>query len=281
MVADNDPAGTIFKIKRFSIHDGPGIRTAVFMKGCPLQCIWCHSPEGIGTDITVWHDQSLCIFCSECIKACPENAVELSPVPKPLISINRNLCKNSGNCAEVCPSNAMQFTGYVKRVSEILDEILKDKLFYDTSEGGVTLTGGEPLFQPGFSEALLKACNLNDIHTSVETSLFCDKEAIEKILDYVDLFIIDLKILDSDKHKYYTGKPNEIIKDNFRYIAFAGKPIIVRIPLVANLTDNQDNKDSIMRFIHEIDETIPVEFIIFNTLARNNYDKLGISYLLT
>jgi len=280
MVTEKDPAGTIFKIKRFSIHDGPGIRTAVFMKGCPLQCIWCHSPEGICADITVWHDQSLCIFCSECIKACPENAVELSAGPKPLISINRNLCKNSGSCAEVCPSNAMQFTGSVKKVSEILEEILKDKLFYETSEGGVTLTGGEPLFQPGFSEALLKACKWENIHTSVETSLFCDREVIEKILDYVDLFIIDLKIFDSDKHKYYTGKPNEIIKDNFRYIATAGTPIIVRIPLVAKITDNQDNKDSIIRFIHKTDETIPVEFISFNNLAGNNYDKLGIPFLL-
>jgi len=280
MVTDKDPAGTIFKIKRFSIHDGPGIRTAVFLKGCPLQCIWCHSPEGLSTDISVWHDQSLCIFCGQCILACPEKAVELSTDPKPLISINRNLCKNSGNCAEVCPSNAMQFTGAVKKVSEILDEIVKDRLYYDTSNGGVTLTGGEPFYQPDFSEALLKTCKDKNIHTAVETCLFCEKIVIEKIKAHIDLFIIDLKIFDSDQHKYNTGKPNEIIKDNFRYIADYGKPIIVRIPLVANISDNQDNKDYIIRFVHEIDETIPVELIGYNHLTRNNYDKLGIPFLL-
>ena len=280
MVTDKDPAGTIFKIKRFSIHDGPGIRTAVFLKGCPLQCIWCHSPEGLSTDISVWHDQSLCIFCGQCILACPEKAVELSTDPKPLISINRNLCKNSGNCAEVCPSNAMQFTGAVKKVSEILDEIVKDRLYYDTSNGGVTLTGGEPFYQPDFSEALLKTCKDKNIHTAVETCLFCEKIVIEKIKAHIDLFIIDLKIFDSDQHKYNTGKPNEIIKDNFRYIADSGKPIIVRIPIVANISDNQDNKDSIIRFVHEIDETIPVELIGYNHLTRNNYDKLGIPFLL-
>lgn len=280
MVTDKDTAGTIFKIKRFSIHDGPGIRTAVFLKGCPLQCIWCHSPEGLGTDISVWHDNNLCIVCGQCINACPEKAVELSPDPKPLISINRNHCQNSGNCVEVCPSNAMQFTGSVKRVSEIMDEIGKDRLYYDTSGGGVTLTGGEPLFQPDFSEALLKACREKHIHTTVETCLFCEKNVIEKILDYIDLFIIDLKILDSDQHNYYTGKPNEVIKDNFRYIAEAGRPIIVRIPLVKGITDMQENLDSIVKFVHETDQTIQVELISYNPLAGNNYDKLGVPFLL-
>lgn len=280
MVTEKDTEGTVFKIKRFSIHDGPGIRTAVFLKGCPLQCIWCHSPEGLSPEISVWHDPATCILCEECIKACPEKAVELSTDPKPLISINRSLCKNSGSCVEVCPSNAMQFTGSVKRVSEIMDEIGKDRLYYNTSNGGITLTGGEPLFQPDFSEALLRACKEKHIHTAVETCLFCDKNVIEKILDYTDLFIIDLKIHDSDHHKNYTGKPNEIIKDNFRYLVVTGRPIIVRIPLVKGITDMQENLDSIVQFVHETDKTIQVELIRYNHLAKNNYDKLGVPFLL-
>ena len=225
-----DITGTIFKVKRFSIHDGPGIRTSVFLKGCPLNCIWCHSPEGISSYIAVWHDNSLCIACGQCVKACPNSALKLSKSPESIINIDRALCSLSGDCVNICPTTAMQFTGYKINVTDILSEIEKDILYYNKSRGGITLTGGEPLYQPGFSIEILKGCKENDIHTAIESCLFCDKETIDRISDFVDLFIIDMKIFDKAKHIKYTGKSNEIIKENIRHIARSGKNILCFLP---------------------------------------------------
>lgn len=272
--------GTIFKIKRFSVHDGPGIRTSVFLKGCPLNCIWCHSPEGISQDISIWYDKSLCIACGECVKACPLHALELNSGRESFINIDRNVCNTIGDCVKVCPTGAIQFTGYKTNVSHIIDEIEKDILYYNTSGGGVTLTGGEPLFQPDFSAAILKGCVKRNIHTAIETSLLCDIEIVKQISAYVNLFIIDMKIADPAQHLKYTGKSNEIIKENFRYLANSGKDVIVRIPLIPGITDTEENKNAIMNFVHEIKESIPIEYISYNPLAGNNYKRLGITYLV-
>jgi pyruvate formate lyase activating enzyme len=272
--------GTIFKIKRFSVHDGPGIRTSVFLKGCPLNCIWCHSPEGISQDISIWYDKSLCIACGECVKACRVHALELIASMESFMNIDRNKCNISGECVKVCPTGAIQFSGYKTNVSQIIDEIEKDILYYNTSGGGVTLTGGEPLFQPDFSEAILKECVKRNIHTAIETSLFCDFEIIKQISAFVNLFFIDMKIDDQTQHLKYTGKSNEIIKENFRYLAVSGKDIIVRIPLIPGITDTDENKNQIRNFVYEIKESIPIEFISYNPLAGNNYKRLGIPFLL-
>src|SRR5664279_3855429 len=205
-------SGTIFKIKRFSVHDGPGIRTSVFLKGCPLNCIWCHSPEGISQDITIWYDKSLCIACSECVNACPNRALTLQNDQDSQIKIDRQLCCSSGDCVKVCPTGAIQFTGSKVSASEIMEEVEKDILFYQMSGGGITLTGGEPLYQAEFSLSVLNLCHKKNIHTAIETCLYCERDSIEKILDYVDLFIVDMKIYDCDQHIRYTGKSNEIIK---------------------------------------------------------------------
>jgi len=275
-----DREGTIFKIKRFSVHDGPGIRTSVFLKGCPLNCIWCHSPEGITEDISIWYDKSLCIACGECVVACPVQALELIAGLEPYISISRSTCNTTGSCVKVCPTGAIQFTGSKTKVSQIIYEIDKDILYYNTSGGGVTLTGGEPLNQPDFSEAILKECKKRNIHTAIETSLFCDIESVKKISAYVDLFFIDMKIDDQAKHLRYTGKSNEIIKENFRFLAGTGNTIIVRIPLIPGITDTEENKNSCKNFVHSIKENIPIEYLIYNPLAGNNYKRLGIPYLL-
>ncbi|MEI6049251.1 MAG: glycyl-radical enzyme activating protein [Bacteroidota bacterium] len=272
--------GKIFKIKRFSIHDGPGIRTAVFLKGCPLNCIWCHSPEGISPDISIWYNRNICIACGECVKACPENALQLVPDIKPFIQIDRNVCKISGDCVSTCPANALQFTGYKAKVSEIVNEIEKDIPYYQSSGGGITLTGGEPLYQADFSTEILEACKKREIHTAIETSLFCNREAISRVSDFVDLFIVDLKLFDPVQHKYYTGKTNETIKRNFRFIVKSDKAILVRIPLIKNITDTDENKNAIINFVHEANDKIPIEYIGFNSLAENNYKKLGIPFEL-
>ena len=276
----SETEGTIFKIKRFSVHDGPGIRTSVFLKGCPLNCIWCHSPEGISQDISIWYDKSLCIACGECVKACPVNALDLISAPEPYINIDRNICNTTGDCVKVCPTGAIQFTGFKTSVSLIIDEIEKDILYYKTSGGGVTLTGGEPLFQPDFSMAILKECVKRNIPTAIETSLFCEFDTVTQISAWVNLFIIDMKIADQAQHLKYTGKSNEIIKENFRYLAASGKDIIVRIPLIPGITDSEANRNACRNFVHDISEDIPVEYISYNPLAGNNYNKLGIPFLL-
>jgi len=273
-------SGEVFKIKRFSVHDGPGIRTSVFLKGCPLKCVWCHSPEGISSANSLWYNKNLCIACGECVEVCPTNALRLTDDATPEIEIDRNICRLSGECVKTCPTNALQFTGYKATVAEIITEIEKDLAYYQTSGGGVTLTGGEALYQPEFSAEILKGCKELNIHTAIETCLYCDKEAIDLILPYVELFFIDLKLFDDALHKKYTGRSNQRIKDNFKYIAASGKKIIVRIPLIENITDTTENRKAIVDFVAETNENIPVELISYNPLTENNYNRLGIPFLL-
>lgn len=274
------PSGMIFKIKRFSVHDGPGIRTAVFLKGCPLNCIWCHSPEGISNDTSVWYNRNICIFCSSCVAACPNQALELKEGEDKFININRDECKLSGGCVKVCPTGAMQFTGTESTVQNIISEVEKDIIFYEVSGGGITVTGGEPLYQPEFLSGILKECKVRNIHTTIETSLYAEKEIINGIIDITDLFIVDLKLFDPGLHILYTGKGNDRIKENFKYIAGYGKEIIVRIPLIKNITDTENNLGAVERFVREINDRIPIEKISFNPLAENNYSRLGIPFLL-
>ena len=276
----SDTTGTIFKIKRFSVHDGPGIRSAIFLKGCPLNCIWCHSPEGISSDISIWYDKSLCISCGKCVQVCPNNALELVQNAESHINIDRNLCNISGDCIRICPTGALQFTGSVALVSNIINEIEKDTLYYQVSGGGVTLTGGEPLYQADFTKEILNECRKRNIHTAVETCLFCERETIAGISDFVNLFIVDMKIFDRAQHIRYTGKSNDIIKENIRYLAGSGKNILVRIPMITGITDTEENKNECKKFVHDIDSRIPVEYIDYNPLAENNYKRLGIPFLI-
>jgi len=275
-----ETSGIIFKIKRFSVHDGPGIRTSIFMKGCPLNCIWCHSPEEIDSEISIWYDKSLCIRCSECVKSCPNDALKLIADPDPFINIDRNKCSLAGECVKVCPTGAIQFTGSKVSVAEIMDEVEKDMLYYQISGGGITLTGGEPLYQPEFSLSVLELCHKKNIHTAIETCLFCDREIIEKIKNYVDLFIVDMKIYNLDQHIRFTGKSNDIIKDNIQFLTRSGKEILIRVPMVDKITDNEENKTEIKNFINRIDSSIPIEYISYNPLAGNNYKRLNIPFLL-
>jgi pyruvate formate lyase activating enzyme len=180
----------------------------------------------------------------------------------------------------VCPSHALQFTGSVVTDSQVLCEIIKDHIFYESSSGGITLTGGEPLFQTDFSTAILRSCKEKGIHTAIETCLYTDPENVQNIIEYTDLFITDLKIFDEELHRKFTGRSNEIILQNFRFLAESGKDIIVRIPVIPGITNSAENMDAIRDFVRKIRFDIPVEYINFNPLTRNNYDKLGIPYLI-
>ena len=272
--------GRIFKIKRFSVHDGPGIRTTVFLKGCPLKCIWCHSPEGISSDIAVWYNQNSCISCGRCIEACPERALIFESDTQPTIVIDRLRCKVTGDCVRVCPTGSVQFTGRITTSDEVLLEIEKDSAYYESSGGGVTLTGGEPLFQPDFTFEILRLCHEKAVHTTLETSLFASKEVVKRLAPLIDLVITDLKIFDPVAHQKFTGQSNEIIKENFAFLAVSGKDLIVRVPLVKDITDTAENRGAIQNYVQSFRSDISVEFIRFNPLAANNYKKLGIPFPL-
>jgi len=268
--------GTIIKIKRFSVHDGPGIRTSVFLKGCPLGCVWCHSPEGIGPDISIWYNQNSCIRCGRCVEACPEKALGVNTGSDPFISIDRSKCMVTGDCVRVCPADAMKFTGTIVSPEEVFGEIEKDIEFYYSSGGGVTLTGGEPLYQPGFAAEILELCRGRKIHTAIETSLFAEEGVMKLISSLTDLVIADLKIFDPVMHKRHTGESNEIIKKNFAFLAESGKSTIVRVPLVKDITGTIENRMAIQDYVNSFGRGIPVEFIEFNPLTANNYKWLGI-----
>jgi pyruvate formate lyase activating enzyme len=271
--------GTIFNIKRFSVHDGPGIRTSIFLKGCPLNCIWCHNPEGITASLSVWYNRNICIFCGNCADVCPERALSLSP-EKNLVKIDRDLCMINGSCVEICPTGAISFTGSSFTLLEIMAEILKDRLFYENSGGGVTLTGGEPLFQPDFCTEILKACRNEGINTAIETSLYCDRSVLENILTLTDLFIVDFKIFDAKSHEKYTGKSNRLIKENLEFLAGTRRSLLVRIPLIKGITDQTDNIESIHGYIKDLGNNIPVEYLDYNPLAAAKYKRLSIPFLL-
>lgn len=272
--------GLIFNIKRFSVHDGPGIRTSIFLKGCPLECIWCHNPEGISQDISIWHNTNLCIGCGRCVDACPEHALAAGSGNGNHILADNDKCSLRGRCVDVCPTGAISFTGKRSNVEELMTEIRKDNVFYQVSGGGVTITGGEPAWQPGFCCEILKACKEEGINTAIETCLFCDREVLELLADHVDLFITDLKIYDSIKHEKFTSKPNSIILENFAYLAGRGKNMLVRLPLIPGITDSKDNIRDIEEFVRMTRSDIPIEYINFNPLTKSKYQKLSIPFSL-
>lgn len=276
----SEMTGIIFNIKRFSVHDGSGIRTTIFLKGCPLGCIWCHNPEGISREISIWYNRNICIGCGRCTEACPNEALTLHSDDNVFIEINRLLCDMSGSCVTVCPTGAIEFTGMKVTIEEIMNEIRKDTLFYNSSGGGVTLSGGEPFMQPEFSIGILKCCKDEGINTAVETCLYCEKEVISKAADYVDLFIADLKLFDPVKHNEFTGKPNDLIKDNLYFLSELTKNILIRVPLIKGITDSIENRRDIEDFVHIINPDIPVEYLDFNSLTKSKYLKLSVPYLL-
>ncbi|HVN57742.1 MAG TPA: glycyl-radical enzyme activating protein [Bacteroidales bacterium] len=272
--------GIIFNIKRFSVHDGPGIRTGIFLKGCPLNCKWCHNPEGISGGISIWYNRNSCILCGECVASCPENALTLTEGPDPSIDINRSVCTVKGDCVRNCPTGSIDFTGMKVTMAEVMAEIRKDLVFYESSGGGVTLTGGEPFFQPDFCTGLLRWCRKEGLDTAVETCLYCEREILKEAAEYTCHFLVDLKIFDPGKHKEFTGKRNEVILDNLKFLSEMNCDITVRIPLIRGITDSPGNRRDIEEYVKSVSTGIPVEYLNFNPLTKNKYRKLGLDYKL-
>ena len=259
----------IFEIKRFAVHDGDGIRTTVFFKGCPLKCVWCHNPEGIGFKPQLAYYKNKCISCGECVNVCPKNAHILK---NGLHIFERENCTFCGKCASACLSGALTLYGKDVTVDELMPILLEDKDFYKTSGGGVTLSGGECLSQADFCAELLKKLKVENIHTAIDTCGFVSKEAINKVMPYTDIFLYDIKAIDEDVHIRCAGHKNKPILENLKYIDSCGKNIEIRIPYVPYYNDNQIEKIAV--FLSEIKNITKIRLLPYHNYAGSKYNSI-------
>lgn len=263
----------IFDIKRYAINDGPGIRIVIFLKGCNLNCAWCHNPEGISSNQERMYAQSRCILCGTCVAACPEQAIVL--VEDGIVT-NTDLCNMTGLCAAVCPTTAIEMTGKMMSMQEIITEIEKERVFIDESGGGVTFSGGEPLMHPDFLIPLLDECGKHGIHTAVDTAGLANTGILMEVSRRTDLFLFDLKMMDSERHMQWTGVSNLKILENLKILAVSGAHIIIRIPLIGGVNDDQENLEDTARFIAALaGEKKAVNLLPYHKIAQSKYQKLG------
>ncbi len=249
--------GTIFDIKEMAVHDGPGIRTTVFLKGCPLHCLWCHNPEGLISKPQLMFKENKCRHCGLCFKPCEHEE-----------------CKPFGRCVHICPENCLEIAGRTVDAAELAKELKSNADVLGDSFGGFTFSGGEPLFQPSFLSELINL--LKDYHLCIETSGFAEEKIFKSVVDKLDFVIMDIKLADSALHKKYTGVNNELIIKNFRYLNSTGKPYIIRTPLIPKITDTENNLLEIKKIIGESNwEKLP-----YNALAGAKYKMLGMEYKL-
>lgn len=266
----------IFDIKRYAINDGPGIRITIFLKGCPLTCDWCHNPESQSVKMQKMYTNSKCIGCGECVAACEQNACTLTPNG---IVTDANACILCGKCAEVCPTKATEMSGELQSVEQIMEAIEKEMVFFDQSNGGVTFSGGEPLMHSDFLIQLLDACGEKNIHRVVDTTGFTKKETLLKVAEKTDHFLFDLKMMDSVKHKAYTGVKNEVILENLILLARTGASINIRIPLIEGVNDDEENIDETIKFLLALPgEKHPINILPYHGIAAKKYEKLGSIY---
>ena len=272
-------SGTIFDIKKYSINDGPGIRTTVFFSGCPLSCLWCHNPESQSLTPELLYRSGRCLLCGECINVCPEGAISLGKNSSTIIT-DRQKCTRCQTCITTCYSGAREFSGRQVTVQEVMAGLEREIPFYDESHGGVTFSGGEPLMQPAFLSLLLKACKRQEIHTVVDTSGFANWKVFEQIRVDVDLFLYDLKHMDSIRHREVTGVPNEVILENLRRLSAAGANCFVRIPLIPGINDDEKNLFESGEFLVSLPKVQSVEVMGYHDIAQAKYEALGREFTL-
>ena len=277
--------GYVCNIQRFSVHDGPGIRTTVFLKGCTLRCFWCHNPESIRPKLEVQFFPNRCIGCGACVEVCPEGAQTFDENGARVF--HREKCIACGKCVEVCFAEALVFSGKAMTAEAVVDEILLDRAFYENSGGGVTLSGGEPALQLDFSLEILERCRVAGLHTAIETAANVPWESLMALLPLTDLVMMDIKHMDSDKHRDAVGAPNALLLANARRIVESGKPIIFRIPVIPTVNDTPEEVAAIAAFVRQMQDLrtaqhnpapITLELLPFHRMAGDKYNSLGLAY---
>ena len=267
----SDISGIIFNIQRYSIHDGPGIRTTVFLKGCPLKCFWCQNPESQARKPEILTKKEVCTACGRCVDVCPNKASIFSDGA---VIILRDECTGCGKCVDACPSEARSLIGKQVTDDEVLQEVLKDKKFYANSGGGVTLSGGEPTFQPEFALSILQKCKEAGLHTAIETCGYTSWDKMQEILKYTDFVLYDIKCIDAAKHKKGTGKDNSLIISNAKEIARI-KPMKIRVPLIPGFNANAEEIALIGRFAKKELNITDFELLTYNKFGESKYERLG------
>lgn len=271
----------VFNIQTYCIHDGPGIRTTVFLKGCPLRCLWCSNPESNEFYPQLMTYSSKCTACGRCLPACPNQAISVffpkNPEDKPYAVTDRTLCTNCGKCIDACPSEAREIAGKDMTVEEVIEEVLKDKLFLTTSGGGMTISGGEALAHADFSAALFQATHENGLHTAIETCSFASRNVIDKVFPHVDLGLLDIKHMNSDIHKKLTGVPNEQILDNIKHVHNdLHIPVIIRIPTIPGYNADEANIAATAQFVRdELGTDVAIHLLPYHQLGESKTESLG------
>ncbi|HAL48109.1 MAG: glycyl-radical enzyme activating protein [SAR202 cluster bacterium] len=271
--ASDTATGLVFDIKRYAVHDGPGIRTTVFLKGCSLRCVWCHNPEAIAHGPEVFFYPDRCIACGSCVEACPTGAQTLADDGHR--TFDRSTCDLSLQCVDVCNSNALMLAGKQLTVDEVMDEVREDATFYRVSGGGVTLSGGEPLLQNEFATALLNACNAEGFHTSLDSCGQVPWSFYERALPYVDLVLYDLKHIHADSHKEFTGASNRRIIQNLRKLNERGTPVEIRMLIVPTVNDSEEQVGQAAEFLAGMDNITAVRLLAYHSMAVSKYTSLG------